>query len=870
MEVSRTRALRGPNLWSRHTAIEAIVTCTELECDINNFDGFEARLRARFPAIGQLRPSGRGETVSMAQVLEVAALALQAQSGCAVVTFSRTATTLEPGVYQVVFEYSEEEVGRLALQFALELCHAALADVPFDLAMAMEQLNELDEDVRLGPSTGAIVNAAVARGIPYRRLTAGSLVQFGWGSRQRRIQAAESDRSSAIGEAIAQDKELTKKLLSSAGVPVPEGREVSDIDDAWAAMLEIDAPAVVKPKDGNQGKGVTVNITTREELEHAYAEAAQISAEVLVERFIPGSDFRLLVVGNQMVAAARRDPPLVIGDGILSVAELIEQVNSDPRRGEGHATALTKIRIDAIALASLAAQDFTVDSVPLKGVRVVLRNNANLSTGGSATDVTDDVHTELAASAVAAAQMIGLDICGVDVVCHSVQQSLQEQGGGVVEVNAAPGLRMHLQPSFGKGRLVGEAIVSSMFAPSDNGRIPLVAVAGTNGKTTTVRLIAHILTCQGLRVGMTNSDGVYIQGQRIDSGDCSGPKSARNVLLHPDVDAAVFETARGGVLREGLAFDRCNVAVVTNIGMGDHLGLSYITTVEDLAVVKRVIVQNVAPDGMAVLNAADPMSANMADASPGAVTFFTQNRYHPVMATHRAQGRRVVYVENGQIVALQQRSELPLFEEHIDLAHVPITRNGTIGFQVENTMAAIAAAWALDVDWETIRLGVSTFVSDVQTAPGRFNFFEYKGASVIADYGHNPDAILALVAAIASMPAQKRLAVISGAGDRRDMDISRQSEILGDAFDEIILYQDQCQRGREDGEVLALLQLGLVNAKRAQKIDEVRGEFLAIDHALARLEAGDLCLILIDQVDEALAYIAAQVAAAEAISPIAA
>jgi cyanophycin synthetase len=869
MEVSRTRALRGPNLWSRHTAIEAIVACTELECNISNFDGFEARLRARFPAIGLLQASGRSDAVSMAQVLEVAALALQAQSGC-IVTFSRTAATLESGVYQVVFEYSEEEVGRLALQLAQDLCQAALDDSAFDLAAAMAQLNVLDEDVRLGPSTGSIVHAASARGIPFRRLTAGSLVQFGWGSRQRRIQAAETDRSSAIAEAIAQDKELTKKLLSAAGVPVPYGREVSDINDAWAAMLEIGGPAVVKPKDGNQGKGVTVNITTRDELERAYAEAAQISAEVLVERFIAGSDFRLLVVGNQMVAAARRDPALVIGDGIHSVAELIEQVNRDPRRSEGHATALTKIRIDAIALATLAAQNFNVDSVPLKGVRVILRNNANLSTGGSATDVTDDVHLELAASAVAAAQMVGLDICGVDVVCNSVQQSLQEQGGGIVEVNAAPGLRMHLQPSFGKGRPVGEAIISTMFAANDNGRIPLVAVAVTNGKTTTVRLIAHILTCQGLRVGMTNSDGVYIQGRRIDSGDCSGPKSARNVLLHPDVDAAVFETARGGVLREGLAFDRCNVAVVTNIGMGDHLGLSYITTVEDLAVVKRVIVQNVAPDGMAVLNAADPMSANMADACPGAVTFFTQNRYHPLMATHRAQGRRVVYVEGGQIVAAQQQADMPLFEHHVALAEVPITRNGTIGFQVENTMAAIAAAWALGVDWDTIRLGVSSFVSDVQTAPGRFNFFEYKGASIIADYGHNPDAILALVAAIESMPAKKRLVVISGAGDRRDIDISRQSEILGDAFDEIILYQDQCQRGRADGEVLKLLQLGLVNAKRAQKIDEIRGEFLAIDTALACLEAGDLCLILIDQVDEALAYIAAKVAAAEAASPIAA
>ena len=859
MEVSRIRALRGPNLWSRHTAIEVIVSCTTAECDIDNINGFESGLRERFPAIGLLQIAGRNEPVSMAHVLEVASLALQAQSGCPV-TFSRTASTVEPGIYQVVFEYSEEEVGRLALELAEQLCHSALSDTPFALAAAMEQIRALDEDVRLGPSTGAIVQAATKRGIPFRRLTAGSLVQFGWGSKQRRIQAAETDLSSAIAEAIAQDKQLTKKLLSAAGVPVPNGREAVDVEDAWAAMMEIGGSVVVKPKDGNQGKGVTVNITTRAQLDGAYAAAAEISSEVLVERFIPGGDFRLLVVGNKLIAAARRDPPLVIGDGVLTVSELVEKVNLDPRRGEGHATSLTKMRIDDIALSSLAAQNFSVDSVPQKGARVILRNNANLSTGGTATDVTDDVHPELAACAIAAAQMVGLDVCGVDLVCDSVQRSLKEQAVGVVEVNAAPGLRMHLQPSFGKGRAVGEAIVSTMFAPNDNGRIPVVAVAGTNGKTTTVRLIAHILGCQGFRVGMTNSDGVYIHGQRIDSGDCSGPRSARNVLLHPDVDAAVFETARGGVLREGLAFDRCDVAVVTNIGMGDHLGLNYITTVEDLAVVKRVVVQNIAVNGVAVLNAADPMTASMAASCPGSVTFFTKDRQHPVMATHGAQGRRVVYVENGEIVATQKTDDQKPFKQNIPLVQIPITRNGSIGFQVENAMAAIAAAWALGVDWDIIRKGVSTFVSDAKTAPGRFNFFAYKGASGIADYGHNPDAIVALVAAIESIPANKRMVVISGAGDRRDIDISRQSEILGDAFDEIILYQDQCQRGRADGEVLKLLQDGLVNAKRASRIDEIRGEFLAIDTALARLEEGDLCLILIDQVEEALAYIAERVA----------
>lgn len=854
MEVSRLRALRGPNLWSRHTAIEAVVSCTEAERRLESMPGFEGRLRALFPEIGPLRPLGGDGLISMAHALMQAALGLQAQAGCPV-TFSRCTPTVEPGVYQVVVEYSEEVVGRLAFELAEALVRAAAEDRSFDLAAALARLRELDEDVRLGPSTGSIVQAAVARGIPYQRLTEGSLVQFGWGSKQRRIQAAEIDRTSAIAESIAQDKELTKKLLHAAGVPVPLGRPVSSLEDAIAAAEEIGWPVVVKPRDGNQGKGVTVNIQTVDHLTIAYRAAVAISEEVMVERFIPGYDFRLLVVGDKLVAAARRDPPHVIGDGVHTVRQLVDQVNQDPRRGDGHATSLTKIRIDDIALARLELQGFTPESVPPKGLRVVLRNNANLSTGGTATDVTDDVHPEVAARAVAAARMVGLEICGVDVVCETVLQPLEEQGGGIVEVNAAPGLRMHLSPSYGKGRAVGEAVIANMFDEGEDGRIPVVAVTGTNGKTTTVRLIAHILSRQGLRVGMTNTDGVYIGSRRIDTGDCSGPRSARKVLMHPDVDAAVFETARGGILREGLAFDRCKVAVVTNIGEGDHLGLNYITTVEDLAVVKRVIVQNVAPDGVAVLNAADPVVARMADNCPGSVTFFAMDRYHPLMAAHRAQNKRVVFVQDGQIVA----AEGPVVHR-IPLAEIPITRGGTIGFQVENVMAATAAAWALGIDWEVVRMGLLTFENDADNAPGRFNVFTYRGATLIADYGHNPDAMAALVGAVEAMPGERRVVVISGAGDRRDEDIRAQTRILGKAFDEAILYQDQCQRGRADGEVLALLREGLEGAPRTRRVEEIRGEFLAIDTALERLRPGDLCLVLIDQVEEALAHIARRIA----------
>ncbi len=856
MEVSRIRALRGPNLWSKHTAIEAVVTCSGAEADLDQIPDFVTRLRARFPDVKPLRPFGHKEPISVAHALEAVGLGLQAAAGCPV-AFGRTIATPEAGVFQIVFQYTEEPVGRLAMDLAEALCLAALNDEPFDIKLALSKLRELDEDVRLGPSTGSIVDAALARGVPYRRLTEGSLVQFGWGSKQRRIQAAETSNTSAIAEAIAQDKDLTKMLLEAAGVPVPMGFVVSDEEHAWEIANKVGLPVVVKPRDGNQGKGVAVNIETREQLAKAFAVASDISRDVIVEQYIPGHDFRMLVIGNKLIAAARRDPPNVVGDGVQTIAQLVEQVNQDPLRGDGHATALTKIRFDDIAIATLANQGLTSQSVPEKGRRILLRNNANLSTGGSATDVTDEVHPELAARIVTAAQMVGLDIAGVDLVAETVAKPMEEQRAGIVEINAAPGLRMHLSPSFGKARPVGEAIVSTMFAEGDNARIPVVAVTGTNGKTTTVRLTAHLIKTSGKRVGMTNSDGVYIEDRCIDTGDCSGPRSARNVLMHPDVDAAVFETARGGILREGLGFDLCDVAVVTNIGIGDHLGMNFINTTDGIALVKRVIVQSVAPHGSAVLNAADPMVVGMGTACVGSVILFSHDKQLPALNTHKAQGKRVVFVDGDHIVCSEAGQD-----HRIPLKAIPLTRNGTITFQTENAMASIGAAWALGLDWKTIEMGLATFVNDAQSAPGRFNMFEYRGATVIADYGHNPDAILALIQAIETIPANKRMVVISGAGDRRDEDIIQQTEILGKAFDQAILYQDQCQRGREDGEVLALLQLGLKNATRTKEIMEIRGEFIAIDTALAKLQPGHLCLILVDQVQEALDHLAKRIAEA--------
>ena len=845
MEVSRVRALRGPNRWSQRTAIEAIVECSPAESSAKAVKALASELNSHFPELDSPR--------NLVHALAVTALHLQIRAGCDV-SFLHVAETSDRHTHQAVIEYREEAVGVLALDLAQQVCSALAQGQIFDFSGAVERLRDLDEDQRLGPSTASIVRAATDRGIPFTRLTEGSLVRFGWGSRARRIQAAETSESSAIAESIAQDKELTKTLLETAGISVPKGRQVISAEDAWHAAQAIGLPVVVKPRDGNQGKGVAVNLTTREQVMTAYVAATEVRRDVLVEQFLPGHDFRLLVVGDRLVAAARRDPPQVIGDGITSVQVLIDQVNSDPRRGSGHATSLTKITTDATTLATLSEQGLTLADVPATGERVVLRNNCNLSTGGTATDVTDQVHPALAECAVEAARMVGLDICGIDMVCQTVTQPLEAQGGGIVEVNAAPGLRMHLDPSYGSAQPVGESIIDALFGADDNGRIPLVAVTGNNGKTTTVRLIAHLLAQVGHRVGMTGTDGVWVNGRRIDTGDCSGPRSARSVLAHPDVDAAVFETARGGMLREGLAFDRCDVAVVTNIGRGDHLGMNFIDTAAQLADVKGTIVRNVAPNGMGVLNAADPLVAEMAKTCPGSVTFFARDRHHPLMAAHRVRGNRVVFEDGGAIVAVQGN-----VEHRFALRDIPFTNEGQLGFQVENAMAAIAAVWALGLDWTRVRAGLQSFSTDAAGVPGRFNVSYHRGATVIADYGHNPDAMIALVEAVESIPARRRSVVISGAGDRRDVDLSDQTRILGQAFDDVVLYQDACQRGRPDGEVLALLRQGLDGARRTRRVDEIQGEFRAIDTALRRLRPGDLCLILVDQVEQALAHIAARI-----------
>ncbi|HET7544417.1 MAG TPA: cyanophycin synthetase [Polyangiaceae bacterium] len=850
MNIQSIRALSGPNLWSDQSVLEAVVVLDHAGFDSAALDRLCGSLPADLSAAVRRASVSAERGASWAAAFSRLLVGLQAAAGCNV-SFAMARSMTPGGEYRIAGEYAEEATARRALELAQELVLAARDGQPFELEPKLVALRKLNEDARLGPSTGCIVRAALERKIPVRRLT-GSLVQFGQGSRQRRIWAAETDRTSAVAEAIAQDKELTKSLLDAIGIPVPKGMPAASAEAAWAVAEEIGLPVVVKPRGGNQGRGVSVRLRTREAVLSAFEIARAADGEVIVERHIEGADFRLLVINGRLVAAARREPPQVIGDGKRSIAELVAIANLDPRRGDDHSTSLSKLLLDEIGRESLAEQSLTVDSVPARGAVVILRRNANLSTGGTAADVTDTVHPAVAQCAVEAARMVGLDIAGVDVVAPNVTQPLEQSGGAIVEVNAAPGLRMHIEPSSGVGRPVGKAIIDSMFAPDDDARIPVVAVTGTNGKTTTTRCIAHLLQQRGLRVGMTCTDGIYVEGRRIDTGDCAGPKSARAVLAHPRVDAAVLETARGGMLREGLGFDWCDVAVVTNVGEGDHLGLNGIHTAAELARVKAIPVRRVSERGAAVLNADDPLVASMAGLCRGAVIFFSRNAESPRVVSHRAAGGKAVIVRDGFIVICSGRDERRVAQ--VDL--LPLTHGGRIGFQVENLLAAVAAGFWLGLSVDALRFGVQTFSSDVGTTPGRFNVLVHREATVILDYGHNASALLALNEAISKMPHRRRKVVYTAAGDRRDEDIHRQAEIIGGFFDDVYIYEDQCTRGRADGEIIRMMREGMQRAKRQpRRVLQKSGELAAIASAISGLEPGDLLLCQVDQVDVALDFV---------------
>ncbi len=873
MEFRKVLALRGPNIWAHFPVLEAWVDLQELkDSPSNTLPGFNERLMAWLPTMIEHRcglgyRGGFFERLRtgtyQGHILEHVSLELQALIGIDA-GYGRARETAEEGVYKVVIEYQDEEVGRAVLETGRRLLDAAVKDLPFDMNAELETLRALHQHVCLGPSTNAIVQAAKKRGIPVRRLNTESLVQLGHGAAQRRILAAQTDRTGAVAEAIAQDKQLTRSLLRAMGVPVPEGRPVTDAEDAWKAAQEIGAAVVVKPQFGSQGRGVATDLSTREQVIAAFNAARESTSWVMVERFAPGADYRLLVVGDRVVAAARREPAQVIGNGQSTIRQLIDEVNRDPRRGDDHATVLSKLKLDSISLGVLTEQGFTPDSVPPAGQTVLIRRNANLSTGGTAADVTDEVHPEVAARAIEAAKMVGLDVAGVDVVAVDISQPLESQGGIVVEVNASPGLRMHVEPSSGKSRPVGEAIIDSMFAPGQNGRIPTVAVTGVNGKTTTTRFITHILSSTGRKVGMTCTEGVFIDGRRVDSGDCSGPVSAQSVLANPMVEAAVLETARGGILRAGLGFDLCDVAVVTNIGEGDHLGLADIDTLEKLAKVKRCIVESVSAEGYAVLKADDPHVAEMAEYCGGSVIFFAQRADDLVIARHRRAGGRAVFVDRDTIMLAEGSNAMPL----ISLSDVPLTHGGRIGFQVENALASAAAAWGLDLPLDVIRAALESFAGDMEKVPGRFNLLDVRGATVIVDYGHNISSLQAMIEAIEQFPHQRRTAVYTAAGDRRDVDMIRQGELLGDAFDRVILYEDHYVRGRQTGEIMTLLRQGMAGRERTSDVQEILGAVKAVEAALRGVRPGELLLVQADEVDETVNFIKNYLATSEACREI--
>lgn len=860
MKILKVNKLRGPNIWANYPVLEAWIDLEEMkDTSSEMIPGFNERLMGWLPTMVEHRCSigERGgffirlrRGTYMAHILEHVTLELQSLAGTPV-GFGRARETNTDGIYKVAISYKEERLALACLDKAFELIQAAIHDTPFDVTKVVAELKEYAYDVCLGPSTRSIVDAAKSKSIPWRRLNEGSLVQLGYGVHQRRICTAETDSTSAIAESIAQDKELTRTLLRSIGIPTPEGRSVESAEDAWEAAEDIGLPVVVKPQYGNHGRGVATNLQSREQVMAAYNAAREEGRSIVVERHAPGDDYRMLVVGGKLVAAARREPAHVIGDGQSTVQKLIDKVNEDPRRSDGHSTSLSLIKIDAVALGVLLDQGMTPDTIPPVGKKVLIRRNANLSTGGTASDVTDQLHPDVARHAIEAARIVGLDIAGVDIVAQDISQPLQGQRGVIVEVNAGPGLRMHIEPSSGSPRPVGDAIIEMMFPAENNGRIPIISVTGVNGKTTTTRLIAHMVASAGKKVGMTCTDGIYVGGRRIDSGDCSGPQSARSILMNPFVEAAVLETARGGILREGLGFDFCDVGIVTNVGEGDHLGLSDIETIEQLAKVKRCVIEAVHKNGFGVLKANDPLTAEMAEKCKGRVIFFAIDENDPVLTDHRIKGQRVVFVRSGMIIIAEGAEETAL----TTLDKIPLTHQGRILFQVENVLAGVAACWGAGMSVSQIVIGLESFSAHMDKVPGRFNLLEVHGATVVADYGHNSSSLLAIIEALGNFPHGHRTVVYSAAGDRRDIDMIRQGEILADHFDRIILYEDQYLRGRKPGEISAIFKRGMDSGKRVKEVYDFIGWEKAFEHALTLIKAGDLMLLQADTIDDTVQYL---------------
>jgi len=871
MKIREIRALRGANYFSRHKSIYMELDIGDLEDrPTDELEGFNERLKELIPSLVEHRCSvgTRGGFFERLErgtwaghVVEHIAIELQCLAKIEV-GFGKTIGMAEKGVYQVVYRYRDEEAGILAGRYAVEVVESLIEGKPVDLKEKILDLKHARERNLLGPSTQSIVDKANRRGIPVIRLNSDSYVQLGYGKNQRRIQATMTDTTSAIGVEIADDKNRTKEILTDARIPVPRGWEVDDIKEALQAAEEIGYPVVVKPVIGNHGRGITTNILDQEELRESFNSAKKVHDSVIIERFVDGFDYRVLVINGRFIAAAKRVPPFITGDGNNSIRDLIDTVNQDPLRGFGHEKVLTRIEIDYMTKRLLRQKGMKLDDILPDGEILYLKTTANLSSGGTAEDVTGDVHPLVRNMAERISRIVDLDVMGIDIIAPTLSEPLSETGGGIVEVNAAPGLRMHLKPSRGKGRDVSSPVVDMLFPPGSEARIPIIAVTGTNGKTTTVRLISHIMKYDGKTVGTSCSDGIIINNELLEEGDYSGPEGTRFVLKDPTVDCAVLEVARGSIIRRGLAYDGSDIGVLLNISR-DHLGEGGIVELEDLARLKGTIVETVCENGHAILNADDPLVMGLKDGLGCNIILFSLDPDNPVLREHLESGGKVVTINDDTIILREEGFDL----EVAQIQDIPITLGGKAAFNVQNALAATAATSAAGVSPNTIDAGLVTFNPTFGQLPGRMNIIDIGPIKVVVDYGHNTPAVKSFSTILPYLNPGKKINVAHGTGNRRDEDILEFGRTIGDVYDHIIIF-DADTRNREPGELARMVRKGIMSSENPPGTCEIIvDESEAIRHALSIAENGDLVVVqacdvmgdirLINQIkDEALQVMA--------------
>lgn len=858
MKILKIQALRGPNIWSvqRKKLIQMRLDLEDMEnYPTNKIEGFRERIETMFPSMIEHRCSEgvRGgffirvdRGTWMGHVIEHIALEIQTLAGMET-GFGRTRETKTPGIYNVVFSYTEESVGMFAAESAVAIAEALIAGTPYDVEADIQKMREIRERVRLGPSTGSIVDEAVSRDIPWIRLGTNSLVQLGYGINQMRFQATITCKTSNIAVDIACNKEETKRMLDNASIPVASGSICVDEEDLETTIKKIGYPIVIKPLDGNHGKGASINVTNWNDALEGLSHAKQYSRRVIVEKFITGFDFRVLVIDNKLVAAAKRVPAHVVGDGINNIQELINETNKDPRRGYGHENVLTEITVDRDTLDLLEKKNYSLDTIPKNGEIVYLKSTANLSTGGTSVDVTDMMHPENIFLAERISRVIGLDVCGIDIMAENLTQPLKENGGVILEVNAAPGFRMHLAPSEGLPRNVAAPVIDMLYPPGKPSRIPIIAITGTNGKTTTTRLLSHIVKNNGYRVGFTTSDGIYIQNHMLEKGDTTGPLSAEYILKDPTVEFAILETARGGILRSGLGFSRCDIAIVTNI-KEDHLGLNDIHTLDDLARVKSVVVRSVKKDGWAILNAEDEQCVKIASDLSCNIAYFAMDENHPIIKKLAKEGKTVAVYENGFITI--KKGEWKIRVEKA--SHIPLTLGGKAKFMIANVLAATLASYLWGFKTEDISLSLQTFIPSVAQTPGRMNIFEFKRFKVMIDFAHNPAGYAAIEDLLNNIEASRKIGIIAGVGDRRDEDIRECATIAARMFDHIIIRQEKHLRGRTEEEIINLILEGIAISGNEVTYEIINKEVEAIKHAINIADEGTFITALSDVVTNAI------------------